>query len=542
MSKAIALDTLIPDDGEYEKFLAANRNQFHDTINTNGPLLFTTDAKDLFDIFLNEFPAGPIRRNYTCSACKRFTDLYGGLASICDDGLPTSAVWPAEDATPMPFMAPVSAVRKAISKAGVTGVFLSSNTVWGLPVTGPWHHMAVTPPNSLVFDKAFQTPFQKMAERKEEFIMLKAGLREFPLSTVEQALRVLQLDALYRSEKCLGVAEWLAALHKKLAEIRNEQLRDNLLWRAVASAPPGFCHVRSTMIGTLLEDIISGMDFDDISSRFAAKMHPLLYQRPQAPPSAENIAQVEKLIKEMNAAGSLTRRFARVDEIQAIWRPSTIPKTDKPQAKTIFSPLKPKRTAPEIRNLVVPAITMTWDKFQRTVLPAAVKIEFLVPQERMYYSAILTAVNKDAPPILQWDNGEQRNPFSWYVYVGMSTPAEWNLTPGPVDVTAICLQPSMWLSPEKARHQGESAILILNGAVDQREEGNCIFPETLKADFHGIRSTIEAYSRSAKIEGKEEASACGLRLGKEQKTWQSVRLIVADGNGNRIGYDLDRWD
>jgi hypothetical protein len=31
-------------------------------------------------------------------------------------------------------------------------------------------------------------------------------------------------------------------------------------------------------------------------------------------------------------------------------------------------------------------------------------------------------------------------------------------------------------------------------------------------------------------------------LGKEQKTWQSVRLIVADGNGNRTGYDLDRWD
>ena len=115
---------------------------------------------------------------------------------------------------------------------------------------------------------------------------------------------------------------------------------------------------------------------------------------------------------------------------------------------------------------------MTWDKFQRTVLPAAAGIEFLVPEERMYYSAILTAVNEDAPPIFQWDNEEQRNPFSWYVYVGMSMPAEWDLTPGPVDVTAICLQPSMWFSPEKARHQGESVILILNGAVDRREEGN----------------------------------------------------------------------
>ncbi|MGA2732772.1 MAG: hypothetical protein ABSG35_09260 [Syntrophobacteraceae bacterium] len=542
MSKAIALDTLIPDDSEYERFLAAMRKRFHDTIDTNGPLLFTTDAKDLFDIFLNEFPAGAIRQNFTCHVCKRFTGLYGGLVSICDDGLAISAVWPAEEAIPAPFMAPVSAVRKAISKANVTGVFLTSKNVWGFPVTGPWHHMAVTPVNGLVFKKGLQTPFQRMAECKEEFIMLKACLREFPLSAVEQALKVLRLDALYRSEKCLGVAEWLAALHKKLAEIRNKQLQDNLVWRAAASAPPGFCHVRSTMIGTLLDDIISGMDFDDISSRFAAKMHPLQYQRPQAPPSAENIAQAEKLIEEMKAAGSLARRFARVKEIQAIWRASTIPKTDKPQAGGVFSHLKPKRPAHEIRNLDVPAITMTWDKFQRTVLPDAVRLEFAVPHERMSYSAILTAVNEDAPPILQWDNKEQRNPFSWYVYIGMSMPAYWNLTPGPVDVTAICLQPSMWFSPEKARHQGESIILILNGAVDQRESGNAIFPETLKADFHGIRSTIEAYSRSARIEGREEASACGLRLAKEQKTWQSVRLIVTDGNGNRTGYDLDRWD
>ena len=309
MSKASALDTLIPDDGEYEKFLAAIRKRFHDTINTNGPLLFTTDAKDLFDIFLDEFPAGPIRRNYTCMRASGSPICTVGLVSICDNGLPISAIWPAEEDTPSLFMASVSAVRKAISKAGVTGVFLTSKNVWGLPVTGPWHHMAVTPPNGLVFNKAFQTPFQKMAERKEEFIMLKAGLREFPLAAVEQALRVLQLDALYRSEKCLGVAEWLAALHKKLAETKNKQLQDNLVWLAVASAPPGFCHVRSSMIGTLLDDIISGMDFDDISSRFAAKMHPLQYQRPQAPPSAGNIAQAEKLIEEMKAAGSLAQEI-----------------------------------------------------------------------------------------------------------------------------------------------------------------------------------------------------------------------------------------
>lgn len=32
-----------------------------------------------------------------------------------------------------------------MSRAKVTGVFLSSDRVWGKPETGAWHHLAVTP-------------------------------------------------------------------------------------------------------------------------------------------------------------------------------------------------------------------------------------------------------------------------------------------------------------------------------------------------------------------------------------------------------------
>lgn len=53
------------------------------------------------------------------------------------------------------------------------------------------------------------------------------------------------------------------------------------------------------MIGTLLDDIASGMSFDSVSRRFAEKMHPLQYQRPQAAPSAGNIAQAEKIVEKL---------------------------------------------------------------------------------------------------------------------------------------------------------------------------------------------------------------------------------------------------
>ncbi len=69
------------------------------------------------------------------------------------------------------------------------------------------------------------------------------------------------------------------------------------MWRLIASAPDGFCHPRASMIGVLLDAIAVGMSFDAIKSHFNEKVYPLLYQRPQAPPSAGNIAIAEATIE-----------------------------------------------------------------------------------------------------------------------------------------------------------------------------------------------------------------------------------------------------
>ena len=84
------------------------------------------------------------------------------------------------------------------------------------------------------------------------------------------------------------VTRRLLALHEARASKRGPAA-DNLTWLAVATAPAGFCHVRSSMIGTLLEDVAAGMPFDAIKQRFDAKMHPLQYQRPTAMPSVPSI-------------------------------------------------------------------------------------------------------------------------------------------------------------------------------------------------------------------------------------------------------------
>lgn len=500
-----------------------------------GPL-FTTDAEGLFSAFLTALPVDE-RQHHTCSACRRFVNEYGGLVTISPEtGATTPALWEAMGATEG-FGEAIAAMERVVMRALVTGVYLSSRSIWGTPTAGGWSHFWVR--HDAPYSGTIQTAGQAMAEKREDFRMLMLALNDYPKSAVNEAVRILEADALYRGEKVLGVAQWLNDLHRA-ADDRSYRVRHNLAWRAVATAPPGFCHVRASMIGTLLDDITAGLPFDEIRRRFAAKMNPLQYQRPQAPPAAGNIAQAEKIFAQMGLESALRRRFARLDDVEAIWRPE--PPTVRETVATggVFGHLKPKGARPVVTRVELPTRTMTWVKFEAEVLPIAKLIELDVPYSGNFM-ALVTAVDAEAPPILQWDRADNRNPVSWYVYTNGSNASNWGLSVGFRAVTAVCYQPSAWKGA-KSDHHGDSVAFLLEGAVDRRtDQGNALFPENLKSELHSVRATIEAYSRGAKLEGRDEASACGYRLQKDSQTW-ACTLRVTSLDGGVQTYRLDRWD
>ncbi len=490
--------------------------------------LFTTDAEGLWEAYLKSFPARQ-RQYHNCSACRHFIRRYGGLVSISALGQTVPALWNPEDAD-TDHLPAFEAMTKIVKRAKVTGVFLSSDSLLtDCSGSDSWAHFGIC--QAKPFKRsAVQNAGQAMAEKLEDFKNVQRALEEFPAPLVTKALTLLNTDSLYRSEKVIGPAQFLADLHAGIAEAPKSR-RANVVWRGIATAPAGFCHPRSSMIGTLLEDLASGAPFEDVASRFKAKMHPLQYQRPTAAPSAGNIAQAEKVIEQLNAAGSLARRFAKVEEIEAIWRPAR----ESTPAGGVFGHLKTKADSP---TLSVPAQTMTWAKFSSTILPTAKTIEMLVPGAGNF-TTLITAENADAPPILQWDTEETRNPFSWYVYNGGSTANMWGLNSGTwVKVTAVTLKPPAWFGGNYP-HQGEGAIFVLDGAKDSRSAGSGagLFPEILKSEFHGIRATIEAYSRRAVITGESTASGVLLQSGP-----CDVRVRVTDGSGVRLEIRLDRWD
>ncbi len=520
-------------DDNYHRFLQDLQARFLERLG-RGPL-FQTDAAGLYEAYLKCFPAAD-RAFHTCNACKRFIETYGGLVTIDEEGRTSPAVWDDEPYDRIAEGKAVAALAKIVRRAKVTGPFLTKEKTWGQPLTGNWRHMAVTPPAALVFKERALTAGQTMAEKREDFKNVARALGEYPAAAVHQALALLKSDSLYRAEKVLGPCQFLADLHAAVET--HKPRRNNIIWRAIATAPAGFCHPRSSMVGTLLDDVVAGVEFGEASRKFRQKMSPLQYQRPTAPPSAGNIQAAEALVEKLGLAPAFERRFARLDEIETVWKhiPSAAPNATA-AAGRLFGHLTPKVAPPAVQAVHAPAKTMTWVKFAASVLPEAKSIVLRAPSSGNY-TAILTAQNIDAPQILQWDHPESRNPFSWYIYPGGSFASQWGI-PGEqwVDVTAVTEAPSFW-GGKRSSHFPPGAILVIKGAVDSRDSGNGLFPEILKADLHGVRSTVEAYSRRAKVLGREEASACGLGI----SGTNGALVRVTDRNGVKTEYRIDRFE
>lgn len=525
--KAAALASAYTEDS-FDEMLPTLRVHFTNTLEAHGPALFKVQTdQDLWALYLDNLPNE--RQHHVCHCCKSFIQNYGNLAAVDDDGNLVPAMW-TEETTDF-FKASFAAMSKAVRRGKITGVALFKTPIWGTTDSGGWTHFAVTPPKQLLHTHLVLTPGQAAAAKKEDYRTLVHGLSDFDQKLVAQAATLLQADTLYRGEKIAGPVKFLLALHEVRAQAKGRN-RDNLTWKAVATAPVGFCQPRSTMIGTLLEDIKEGYSFEEVKRRFGSKMNPLQYQRPQAAPRVGNIEQAEKLIAEMGLESSLRRRFARLDDLQALWLPKAAEQPK--QTGGIFGHLKAYgQTTAE--PLTMSAQPITWEKFARTVLPTAIKMQ-VYTEAYMNFCGMVTAVDPEAPQILQWDN-----PVSWYVYSGKSQPRQWSLPAHEwVDVTAVTLQPSMWTDPERYAHQGKSVIFVLDGARDleTKRAGLGLFPEILKSELHSIRATIEAYSRSKEIEGGDEASANGIKIGLKE-TGGKIRVTTSLGTAV---YTIDRWD
>lgn len=516
-----------------------------------GAVFRTQGGDELWTRFLKALPAD-YRQVYNCNCCRRFITNYGGLVTIGENGMPEPLLWDKEDA-PEFFYNAVVLMRKFIIASRVSGVFVWDNLLdWGTPLTGRWTHFGGTP---MAHWKAnpLKTPEQEEAEKKEEFGMLSRALSNYKLDVAKEAVRFLESDTLHRSDVALQCATWFLNLHLALDAVRRRHpnpsgvsagtLCSNVVWTQVAKAPAGWCHVSTSMIGTLLEDIKSGLSVEVVKARWDKKVNPFQYLRPQAAPSDGAIKRAEEIFAKLGLAPALRRRFARFDEVEAmgamLWKPAfELPSEE--SAEGVFSHLRPKH-----KSKIVPAELdagkITWEKFKEKVLPYALEIEFMAtPFRKMGYYGFVTAAIPTAPPVLQWDSLEHRNPFSWYLHHGGSIGTHWNVS-GLTKVNGIFSRPSHWVNKEGCGSKTDGVFLILEGAKDsQYRMGGSLFCENLRSELHEVRAVVEAHVKTSVIEGIDFGTANGVLFDEGQKEINYGLRVRTQHGWTR--YVIDRWN
>jgi hypothetical protein len=531
-------------DGEYNTWLENVQQRFE--WNAKGSKLFQVNCPNLYDRhflgWVDDF------KTHDCRACRNFVNTYGTLVTIGENGVLQSVLWDESDAPPK-YLEAVKKTTLAVERAPVVSVFYTSESVWGKPQTGAWAHLAVRATPEHVWKSKTLSASQKMAEVTSDYQTLSRALAKYSLSTIGTAVSLLKSEALYRSEAVLGNAEWLFKIQDKRTQSNNQKSINQLVWRATASAPTGFCHVGSSMIGTLLDDLQSGsFSFDQVKRRFDEKMNPLQYRRPQVAPKAGNVAQAEKLVAQLGIESALARRWARREEVVPVWLayPTARPAASRTGVfKDVATQVSAYQQSSERMRLRVQNIT--WEKFAREILPEASKIELHVETRKMNFCALVTQADPTAPPILQWDFEDTRNPVSWYVYGGKdinghytsgSLYRQWNVNPGWVTVPAITYQPNMWFG-DRTPHHGKGVLFILEGCRDLegRTAGLGLFPQILKSELHGVAATIEAYSRRGVITGVSNAS--GILIQDKSVPGTRVRVFRP---GIEAEYIIDRWN
>ena len=176
-----------------------------------------------------------------------------------------------------------------------------------------------------------------------------------------------------------------------------------MIWKCAATAPNGFTHISGSMLGTLLNDIVTGYNFDAIKSRFENNMSAENYRRAQSAPTQRAVESAEKTIEKLGLADSLRRRYATLDELpenEFIWKS----KEEKKEVKTgIFSGVQTKAVLSNEGHSVIPQVTMTWDKFRKTILPTVDKLEVKV-EGTNHLMGMVTASVPDSENIMNWRN------------------------------------------------------------------------------------------------------------------------------------------
>lgn len=393
----------------FDSFRVAVDTQFQ-LMATSGTLVTVNiDPNDVWDYYLKSFPEGtnPMfreRTEYDCNCCKNFVRNIGNVVSISSNGIQT--IW--DVAVPEYFQDVADSMATYIRTGSFSDYYVSSEKTIGYKPNSDnssdiiWDHFRTTVPRNFIVSAPDKASI--LGELRNTKDVFKRGLEDLSLESAEIVLELIDQGSLYRGVEFKPQVVKFIANKKQYEALGSDIQKDIFIW--TASKKLGMAsRFRSSVIGTLIEDLSEGKELDYAVKSFESKTAPTNYKRSSALISKGMIQQAQETIKELGLEDSLQRRFAVPADISVnnVLFSSAV---EKPL--DVFGDLL--NTASNAKPKALSKVEeISIDKFITTVLPTATKVEALF--ENTHINNLVTLVapaHPESKNLMKWSN-----PFSW---------------------------------------------------------------------------------------------------------------------------------
>lgn len=382
--------------------------------------VYVTDVSkdDIWNTYLTAFPEEE-QQPHNCNSCRQFLKPYANIV-VCDDSLQLHSIWDFE--CEAPFKDVVSALHQLVMSAEIRDIFVTDTKKLGTDfnfetdeknVVTKWEHFYATVdtpiyvnPRSLT--RSLSSDISSLdglrgAARSNQNVLLNS-LTNFTLDAVDTVNDLIKQNSIYRGQEHLKVVRGFLTLKSEF-DLLPESKRGLYAWKKSRETSLTVTKIKSSAIGTLIENLSGAMELNLAVSKYEAMVAPANYKRPTSLVSKSMIAKAEADIIELGLVNALKRRHAMIDDIKVT--NLLYVNRDVKKAASIFEEMK--ENAPVNTQKLNKVEEVSAEKFIADILPTAKAIEVLLENKHVNnLMSLIASEDKSAKPLTMWDNE-----FTW---------------------------------------------------------------------------------------------------------------------------------
>ena len=419
-----------------------------DKMTATGKLFVSSvSGKELWDIYLksfkpedNEIFRDPQSSEHNCKNCYNFIKNYGNIVAI-DSALNIITMF--DFIADEEYKASINSMAAILKNSPVSDVFFEtfeflnqanyekcykSSTSFKLGIEVNYktyskeevlkygvveenklytfEHFMVRMPEQFVLKDSSQSLASLVAHYRSNYEVFKRTMEEISANSFSIVSELISQGSLLNSDLYATQLSTMEKLKLEYMNISSSKKRN--LWCKVTSYKLHCAKLLNTLIGTVLTDVESGKELEEVCRTYNYRVDPANYMKATSPITKTQIKEAQKFVEENNYTESFTRRYATLDDIKASEILHLNSDSKKIKSVSIFDQIQPTSGSRKELNLdKIKEISI--NDFMEKELPNAKSVElYLENRHENNLVSITTAENKDSKRIFKWDNN-----YSW---------------------------------------------------------------------------------------------------------------------------------